>query len=126
MDVKVCAVTDVWSGLKFVRRVKDRKEPAKTQKTLGNSNNKGWSREGKSSRNLEPSCRRWSRLAPIDSNFARTLCRSGAHDEMGHKRNYCKQQQQMNQSAGYVEHQKATGPQNQQQQSNHEEWSESH
>jgi hypothetical protein len=27
VDVKVCAVTEVWSGLKFVRRVKDR--PAK-------------------------------------------------------------------------------------------------
>jgi hypothetical protein len=26
VDVKVCAVTEVWSGLKFVRRVKDRKE----------------------------------------------------------------------------------------------------
>jgi len=26
VDVKVCAVTDVWSGLKFVRRVKDRKD----------------------------------------------------------------------------------------------------
>jgi hypothetical protein len=26
VDVKVCAVTDVWSGLKFVIRVKDRKE----------------------------------------------------------------------------------------------------
>ena len=25
VDVKVCAVSDVWSGLKFVRRVKDRK-----------------------------------------------------------------------------------------------------
>lgn len=25
VDVKVCAVTDVWSGLKFVRRVRDRK-----------------------------------------------------------------------------------------------------
>jgi hypothetical protein len=25
VDVKVCALTDVWSGLKFVRRVKDRK-----------------------------------------------------------------------------------------------------
>jgi hypothetical protein len=24
VDVKVCTVTDVWSGLKFVRRVKDR------------------------------------------------------------------------------------------------------
>jgi hypothetical protein len=24
VDIKVCAVTDVWSGLKFVRRVKDR------------------------------------------------------------------------------------------------------
>ena len=26
VDVKVCAVTDVWSGLKFVRRVKDRRK----------------------------------------------------------------------------------------------------
>jgi hypothetical protein len=26
VDVKVCAVTDVWSGLKFVRRLKDRKD----------------------------------------------------------------------------------------------------
>lgn len=25
VDVKVCAVTEVWSGLKFVRKVKDRK-----------------------------------------------------------------------------------------------------
>jgi hypothetical protein len=25
VDVKVCAITEVWSGLKFVRRVKDRK-----------------------------------------------------------------------------------------------------
>jgi len=25
VDVKVCAVNDVWSGLKFVRRIKDRK-----------------------------------------------------------------------------------------------------
>ena len=25
VDVKVCAVTEVWSGLKFVRRMKDRK-----------------------------------------------------------------------------------------------------
>jgi hypothetical protein len=25
VDVKVCAVSDLWSGLKFVRRVKDRK-----------------------------------------------------------------------------------------------------
>jgi hypothetical protein len=24
VDVKVCAVTEVWSGLKFVRRIKDR------------------------------------------------------------------------------------------------------
>ncbi len=29
VDVKVCAVTDVWSGLKFVRRVKDRKKDTK-------------------------------------------------------------------------------------------------
>jgi hypothetical protein len=26
VDVKVCAVTEIWSGLKFVRRVKDRKK----------------------------------------------------------------------------------------------------
>src|SRR5438270_12052942 len=26
VDVKVCAVTEVWSGLKFVRRVADRKQ----------------------------------------------------------------------------------------------------
>ncbi len=26
VDVKVCAVTEVWSGLKFVRRLKDRKD----------------------------------------------------------------------------------------------------
>jgi hypothetical protein len=26
VDVKVCAVTEVWSGLKFVRRLKDRQE----------------------------------------------------------------------------------------------------
>lgn len=26
VDVKVCAVTEVWSGLKFVRRLKDRRE----------------------------------------------------------------------------------------------------
>src|ERR1700682_3574910 len=26
VDVKVCAVTEVWAGLKFVRRVKDRKD----------------------------------------------------------------------------------------------------
>jgi hypothetical protein len=25
VDVKVCAVTEIWSGLKFVRRMKDRK-----------------------------------------------------------------------------------------------------
>lgn len=24
VDVKVCALTDIWSGLKFVRRLKDR------------------------------------------------------------------------------------------------------
>jgi hypothetical protein len=26
VDVKVCAVTEIWSGLKFVRRLKDRKQ----------------------------------------------------------------------------------------------------
>ena len=26
VDVKVCAVTEIWSGLKFVIRVKDRKK----------------------------------------------------------------------------------------------------
>jgi hypothetical protein len=30
VDVKVCAVSDVWSGLKFVIRVKDRERPART------------------------------------------------------------------------------------------------
>jgi len=29
VDVKVCAVTEVWSGLKFVRRVSDRKKDRK-------------------------------------------------------------------------------------------------
>lgn len=29
VDVKVCAVTEVWSGLKFVRRVRDREVAAK-------------------------------------------------------------------------------------------------
>ena len=29
VDVKVCAVTDVWSGFKFVRRVKDRQNNTK-------------------------------------------------------------------------------------------------
>jgi hypothetical protein len=28
VDVKVCAVTEIWSGLKFVRRVKDRGGPS--------------------------------------------------------------------------------------------------
>lgn len=27
VDVKVCAITDVWAGLKFVRRLKDRATP---------------------------------------------------------------------------------------------------
>jgi hypothetical protein len=26
VDVKVCAVTEIWSGLKFVRRLKDREK----------------------------------------------------------------------------------------------------
>jgi hypothetical protein len=26
VDVKVCAVTEIWSGLKFVRRLKDRQK----------------------------------------------------------------------------------------------------
>jgi len=30
VDVKVCAVDDVWSGLKFVFRLKDRPKPAST------------------------------------------------------------------------------------------------
>ena len=29
VDVKVCAVTEIWSGLKFVRRVKDREKVRK-------------------------------------------------------------------------------------------------
>jgi hypothetical protein len=32
VDVKVCAVTEVWSGLKFVRRVKDRRPIKDRQK----------------------------------------------------------------------------------------------
>lgn len=31
VDVKVCAVTEIWSGLKFVRRVKDRVKDRKTE-----------------------------------------------------------------------------------------------
>jgi hypothetical protein len=31
VDVKVCAVTEVWSGLKFVRRVKDRVRQSMTE-----------------------------------------------------------------------------------------------
>lgn len=33
VDVKVCAVDEVWSGLKFVIRVKDRGEVARTRST---------------------------------------------------------------------------------------------
>jgi hypothetical protein len=33
VDVKVCAVTEIWSGLKFVRRVKDRMKPTKMAAT---------------------------------------------------------------------------------------------
>jgi hypothetical protein len=33
VDVKVCAITEVWSGLKFVRRVRDRKKDIRTMKT---------------------------------------------------------------------------------------------
>jgi hypothetical protein len=29
VDVKVCAISEIWSGLKFVRRVKDRKKVQK-------------------------------------------------------------------------------------------------
>ena len=32
VDVKVCAVTDVWSGLKFVRRLKDRPKKERSKK----------------------------------------------------------------------------------------------
>ncbi len=31
VDIKVCAVTEVWSGLKFVRRVKDRKSEGRKE-----------------------------------------------------------------------------------------------
>jgi hypothetical protein len=34
VDVKVCAVTEVWSGLKFVRRVKDRPKKATAPRVL--------------------------------------------------------------------------------------------
>jgi hypothetical protein len=45
---------------------------------------------------------------------------------MRHKGNDCEQKQQVNQSAGHMEHQEAASPHNQQQQSNHKEGSESH
>jgi hypothetical protein len=45
---------------------------------------------------------------------------------MRHKRNDGEEEQQVNQAARYMEHQEATGPQNDQQQSNHEKRSESH
>jgi hypothetical protein len=32
VDIKVCAVTEVWSGLKFVRRMKDRKVEPKNKR----------------------------------------------------------------------------------------------
>jgi hypothetical protein len=37
VDVKVCAVSDIWSGLKFVRRLKDREKPPRNhnQSRLG-------------------------------------------------------------------------------------------
>jgi hypothetical protein len=28
VDVKVCAITEIWSGLKFVRRLRDRRSPS--------------------------------------------------------------------------------------------------
>jgi hypothetical protein len=33
VDVKVCAVTEIWSGLKFVRRIKDRKPSEKKSRS---------------------------------------------------------------------------------------------
>jgi hypothetical protein len=57
---------------------------------------------------------------------AKTLCGSWSHEQVGHKRNDREEQQQVNQAAGYVEHQEAASPQNEQQQSNHEEGSEPH
>jgi hypothetical protein len=54
------------------------------------------------------------------------LCRPGTGEEVHDQGNDGEQQQEMNHGAGYVEHQKAACPENQQQQSNHEERSESH
>ena len=34
VDVKVCAVNDVWSGLKFVRRLKDRKGKGRAARSV--------------------------------------------------------------------------------------------
>jgi hypothetical protein len=47
------------------------------------------------------------------------------HKEVSHKREDGKQQQQMNQAAGYMEHQKAARPKDEQQQGNDEKGSES-
>jgi hypothetical protein len=49
-----------------------------------------------------------------------------AHKQVGDKRNDRKQEQQVNQSARYVKHQKSASPYNQQQQSNNQEGPESH
>lgn len=35
VDVKVCAVDDDWSGLKFVRRLRDRREPTRKVRSRG-------------------------------------------------------------------------------------------
>jgi len=71
--------------MKFVRRVKDRKKMISSR-----------------------SRRQWGRLAWPTATSARNFKPSGTHDQVGHKRNHCKQEQQVNQSTGYVEHQKAT------------------
>jgi hypothetical protein len=42
-------------------------------------------------------------------------------DQVCRKKNGSQQQEQMNQHAGYVKHQKAAGPENEQQQKNHKE-----
>jgi hypothetical protein len=60
------------------------------------------------------------------SNRGKTLGGPASHKQVRHKRNHGEKQQQMNQPTRHMEHQKAAGPQNDQQQRNHEEGSKSH
>lgn len=37
VDVKVCAISETWSGLKFVRRLADRAKPAKARRPMSST-----------------------------------------------------------------------------------------